>query len=102
MTIQLDPDGHEIEALFRLSGSFEGKSVLEVGCGDGRLTWRFAAQAGHVTGIDPSEEKIARARQNIPAGLASRLSFRAQSLEDFIAGHPEPGLFDRALLSWSL
>jgi ubiquinone/menaquinone biosynthesis C-methylase UbiE len=102
MTIRLDPDEHEIEALFRLSGGFEGKSVLEVGCGDGRLTWRFADQAGHVTGIDPSAEKIARARQNIPAGLAPRLSFYAQSLEDFIGGQPAAGPFDRALLSWSL
>ena len=37
MTIVLDPEGAHLAALRRLV-DFEGMSVLEVGCGEGRLT----------------------------------------------------------------
>ena len=38
--------------------------ALEIGCGVGRMTRMLARIFGHVTGIDISEEMIARARQN--------------------------------------
>ena len=50
MTIRSDPENSEIRALFDLV-DFCGKHVLEIGCGDGRLTWRYAEAAAHVTGI---------------------------------------------------
>ena len=30
-----------------------GAEVLEIGCGDGRLTWRYAERAAYVTAIEP-------------------------------------------------
>ena len=102
MTVRNDPENHEDEALFRISGGFAEASVLEIGCGDGRLTWLIASQARRVVGIDPSEEKIARARQNTPTEIASPITFHAQSLEDYAASLPASERFDRALLSWSL
>ena len=102
MTVSMDPENYEKEALFRISGGFSEASVLEVGCGDGRLTWLIANQARRVVGIDPNEEKIARARQNTPTEIASLITFHAESLEDFAAGLPQGEKFDRALLSWSL
>jgi cyclopropane fatty-acyl-phospholipid synthase-like methyltransferase len=41
MTVRIDPEGNETDALFALV-ELEGQEVLEIGCGDGRLTWRYA------------------------------------------------------------
>jgi ubiquinone/menaquinone biosynthesis C-methylase UbiE len=41
------------------------ESVLEVGCGIGRMTRSFAGRFRHVTGMDVSEEMIRRARENL-------------------------------------
>jgi len=38
--------------------------ALEIGCGVGRMTRMLARIFGHVTGVDISEEMIARAREN--------------------------------------
>ena len=37
MRVSIDPEGTEIEAIHDLV-DFSGKKVLEVGCGDGRMT----------------------------------------------------------------
>ena len=59
MTIRSDPENNEIRALGDLV-DFSGKHVLEIGCGDGRLTWRYAEAAAHVTAIEPFEEAVGR------------------------------------------
>lgn len=38
-------------------------TVLEIGCGVGRITRELAAQAGHVIALDVSDEMLTRARQ---------------------------------------
>ena len=43
----LDPEGAHLAALRRL-GDFRGRSVLELGCGDGRLTLGIATDASSV------------------------------------------------------
>ena len=48
MMIRVDPENNEPRALFDLA-DFNGRSVLEIGCGDGRLTWRYADNVAHVT-----------------------------------------------------
>jgi 2-polyprenyl-3-methyl-5-hydroxy-6-metoxy-1,4-benzoquinol methylase len=95
----LDPENNETRALFRLFDDFAGRSVLEVGCGDGRLTWRYAARAASVTAIDPDSSRIARALAARPDGL-EHISFLALALEDFAARAKER--FDIAILAWSL
>jgi len=102
MTIKLDPTEDEIRALINMAGSFSGKSVLEVGCGDGRLTWLFAGQASQVIGIDPKEERIHQAQENIPPELKDKVKFLAQGLEDYYTRRRQSEAFDRVLLSWSL
>jgi 2-polyprenyl-6-hydroxyphenyl methylase/3-demethylubiquinone-9 3-methyltransferase len=102
MAIQQDPDGKELEALFRTTGSLAGKRILEIGCGDGRLTRHLAGQAQSVTGIDPSGEKISRARESIPAGLPAQVDFYDLGLEEYSILQPPGEKFDLALLSWSL
>lgn len=102
MTIILDPTENEIQALINLAGSFTGQSVLEVGCGDGRLTWRYANQAGQVIGIDPKEERIFQAQADTPAELKDRVAFLATGLEDYFNRNNQAQTFDRLLFSWSL
>ena len=47
MTGVLDPEGVHLAALRRLC-DFRGRRVLELGCGDGRLTLGIARDAAHV------------------------------------------------------
>ena len=100
MAIRQDPEDNETRALFDLA-DFKGKDVLEIGCGDGRLTWRFADRAEHVTAIDPFGDGIARASEDLPGELQGRVEFRHVAFEDFAAAS-EPSAFDIVLLSWSL
>ena len=100
MTIRVDPENNEPRALFSLA-DLDGRHVLEIGCGDGRLTWRYAGEAGQVTAIDPFEGSIARAKANTPDDLTSRVEFRQAGFEEFVAAN-SASTFDIAILSWSL
>lgn len=98
MPIQKDPEGTETLHLRELA-DITGQHVLEIGCGDGRLTWRYAHSAARVTGIDPDADALKNAIQCCPADLRGAISFaRASSLH-----LPFPHeTFDRAILAWSL
>jgi 2-polyprenyl-3-methyl-5-hydroxy-6-metoxy-1,4-benzoquinol methylase len=100
MTVRIDPEGNETEALFDLV-EVEGREVLEIGCGDGRLTRRYADRVAHVTAIDPFEDAIDRARTWLSEAPNERIEFRHAAFEDFAAAS-DADVFDVALLSWSL
>jgi 2-polyprenyl-3-methyl-5-hydroxy-6-metoxy-1,4-benzoquinol methylase len=100
MTIQIDPENNEMRALFDLA-DFSGQRVLEIGCGDGRLTWRYAHKAAHVTAIDPNADRIARAKENIPHELIGIVELHTISFEDFW-NSSKSSTFDSAIFSWSL
>lgn len=98
MTRTLDPEGAHVAALRRLA-DFRGKRVLEMGCGEGRLTQAIAAEASHVLAFDPDAESVAAAERALPAELSSRVTFRVASAESL---EVEPGSFDLVFFSWSL
>jgi 2-polyprenyl-3-methyl-5-hydroxy-6-metoxy-1,4-benzoquinol methylase len=98
--IRIDPENNEPCALLDMA-NFSDKHVLEIGCGDGRLTWRYADKAAHVTAIEPSSEQVAVARENLPKHLKGRVEFHAATLEDF-AAKSAPSIFDLVILSYSL
>ena len=98
MPIQLDPEDSETTALLDFA-DFTNKRVLEIGCGDGRLTWRYADHAAHVMAIDPEADRIADAIKDIPEHLKGRVEFQISSLEQF---QVPPSLFDVVFMSWSL
>lgn len=100
MAVRVEPEHNETRALFDLV-DFTAQHVLEIGCGDGRLTWRYADRAAHVTAIDPFAEGITRARENLPSELRGRVEFHHIAFEDFAAAS-KPSAFDTAILSWSL
>jgi ubiquinone/menaquinone biosynthesis C-methylase UbiE len=95
---RIDPEGAETDALARLA-PVDGLRVLELGCGDGRLTFRYAAAAASVLAVDPDAEQIASARAALPAELADRVSFAATGAAEVDL---PPATFDLALFSWSL
>ncbi len=100
MTTQTDPEGTETKFLLRYAGltQHSPKRVLEVGCGDGRLTWRYASAAGQVLGIDLHEDDLRVALIDRPADLMDRVHFaRADALRIPIAS----GSFDLAIFAWS-
>lgn len=94
MPILEDPEGREIAALARLVPSFAGCRVLEIGCGDGRLTRRYASGAGSVIAIDPKAESIDRLRAALPFVEARAVGIEALDLP--------PRSLDVAIFSWSL
>jgi ubiquinone/menaquinone biosynthesis C-methylase UbiE len=98
MTLRKDPEGIETAHL-RDFAPLTGARVLEVGCGDGRLTWRYAEAARRVTGIDPDAEELAIASCECPPHLCSRVTLtQAQA-----GALPFPReSFDVAVLAWSL
>ncbi len=98
MPVLLDPEDTEIKALHDYA-DFTGKRVLEIGCGDGRLTWRYADRAVHVVAIDPKAEDIALAIADCPEELRDKVEFRVARLEELDIPAEK---FDLALLSWSL
>jgi 2-polyprenyl-3-methyl-5-hydroxy-6-metoxy-1,4-benzoquinol methylase len=98
MTYVLDPEGAHLAALRRLT-DFGGRRVLELGCGDGRLTVGIARDAASVLAFDPDAEEVEGARRSLPAELADRVAYRVASGKSI---EVEPGSFDLVVFSWSL
>ncbi|MGE5251206.1 MAG: class I SAM-dependent methyltransferase [Bacteroidota bacterium] len=98
MTLNRDPENNESKAL-RRHADFDGRRVLEIGCGEGRLTWKYAGAASHVTGIEIDLDALKVARVDCPAALQNRVSLAAASAYHL----PFPDeTFDIAILAWSL
>ena len=76
----------------------DGKRILDIGCGEGELTRALARDGAEVTGIDPNEGRIERARAKADEdGVAA--AFEVGIGEDL----PYPdGSFDVTVLSNSL
>jgi ubiquinone/menaquinone biosynthesis C-methylase UbiE len=97
MPVDKDPEKEETAHLLRV-GDFQGKRVLEVGSGDGRLTWRYAATAHRVVGIDVDRDALRIAHIERPSDLADQALF----VEATSVGLPfHKGTFDMAVLAWS-
>jgi 2-polyprenyl-3-methyl-5-hydroxy-6-metoxy-1,4-benzoquinol methylase len=86
-------------AALRALGGLDGARVLEIGCRDGRLTFRYAPAARSVVAIDPRAEAIAKAREMLPVELAERIRFEIGSALEL---DQPPATFDIGLLSHSL
>jgi ubiquinone/menaquinone biosynthesis C-methylase UbiE len=64
------------EKLKNATGSWQGKQILDVGCGTGRFLLRGVKEAEHVTGIDLSTEMIKASKQTFfYHNLDSKASF---------------------------
>ena len=94
----LDPEGAHLAAL-RLLADFDGTRVLEMGCGEGRLTRGIAAEAASVLAFDPDAGSIAEAQASLPPELADRVAFQVAAAEEI---EIERGSFDLVVFSWAL
>jgi len=70
----VDPDGVELAAIRELV-DLDGLSVVDVGCGEGRLTFACASAGANVFGFDPDEDAIACARAETPRALRGSVRF---------------------------
>ena len=99
MTIRIDPEENELRALRNTGVDWKNKRVLEIGCGDGRLTLRLARLGAKIQAIDPNAEAIRAARKNKPARFANRIRYsvgNARQLEN------KSEAFDSVVFAWSL
>ncbi len=99
-SVETDPEGTETRYLLRFADFAASGStrVVEVGCGDGRLTWRYAGDIGRVTGIDLHADDLRIAVIDRPANFLNRVDFaRADATHLPFASRS----FDRAIFAWS-
>ena len=95
---RIDPEGVETRVIHELI-DFVGKDVLEIGCGDGRMTLRFADVAASVFAFDPDESAIATAREQIRDDLKAKISFHIADTTNIKLAQ---GAYDIAVFSWSI
>lgn len=98
MSRVVDAEGAHLAAILR-AADFRDRRVLEVGGGDGRLTWGFAPVARSVRVFDPNVESVASARAACPDELREKVRFEVASAAEV---ELERESVDLIFFSWSL
>jgi ubiquinone/menaquinone biosynthesis C-methylase UbiE len=95
---EMDPDGIEPRSLLA-AAEFRGRRVLEIGCGDGRLTFRYGAVPSMIIGFEPHSELLQIASAACPPELKGHIGFIQATAMSLPFGS---SVFDIALLAKSL
>lgn len=98
MTLQKDAERNEAKYLHAFA-DFTGKRVLEVGCGEGRMTWQYARDARMTIGIDPDRDALRIATVDRHVDLQSNVLFACSDSQHLPFSKET---FDIAILAWSL
>lgn len=93
-----DPEGRELKETLKLT-VLANEDVLDVGCGDGRLTLKMASRARSVVGLDPLEDEVRKAVGGVPDLLETKVHFLVGSGEALPLADES---FDVAFFTWSL
>lgn len=97
MTLQTDPERNESKYLHAFV-DFAGKRVLELGCGEGRLTWSYARTTHITVAIDPDLNALRVANVDKPHDLQKKVHF-ARTVSENLPFSRET--FDLAIFAWS-
>lgn len=79
-----------------MAGGSNVRTVLEFGCGPGRLVYAFARRGFEVTAVDVSPTMLELARRNCEARNARRIDF--QSVEEFLSSRQTFDLVNATLV----
>ncbi len=96
---QLHRDREGAEAAHLMNAAhLQGKRLLEIGCGDGFLTWQLAGIPRKYVALDPHGERLAQAqaRRTVNPSPVAFTQSRAERLPF------PPGSFDVAVFAHSL
>ena len=98
MTLVVDPEQNEIRALMEAT-DWRSKHVLEIGCGEGRLTQRLSALGAMVHAIDPDPKLVRNARKALPQEFEKVVRFAQGQAEKL--RHADEN-FDVVVFAWAL
>jgi 2-polyprenyl-3-methyl-5-hydroxy-6-metoxy-1,4-benzoquinol methylase len=98
MPLNIDPQQNEVRALKSVT-DWHHKQVLEIGCGDGRLTQRLAQLGAIVQANDPNAELIRKARGNLPERFTKLIRYKVGQAERLDHANES---FDVVVFSWVL
>lgn len=98
MTLQKDPERNETKYLHQFA-DFADKRVLEIGCGEGRLTWQYAQSTLSTVGIDTDRDALRIATVDRPPDLQNRIQFLCADSQHLPFSNET---FNIAVLAWSL
>ena len=98
MTRIVDAEGAHLAAVLR-AADFRGRRVLEVGSGEGRLTWGIAPLASSVLAFDPDAEYVETARAECPDELREKVRFEVASADGIEVARQS---VDLVFFPWSL
>jgi ubiquinone/menaquinone biosynthesis C-methylase UbiE len=93
-----DPENKEGKILHQFVDVAD-KTILEIGCGEGRLTWKYAKDAKQVFAFDHDLDALRIARADCPVDLHKQVHF-ANADSTHLPFSKEK--FDIAILAWSL
>jgi ubiquinone/menaquinone biosynthesis C-methylase UbiE len=92
-----DPEGIESRYL-RQVGQLQGARLLEIGCGDGRMTWLYGYEAGSIAAVDSDFDELRAALYDLPKDLPAPTVFAEAEAENL----PFPSVhFDAVIFAWS-
>ena len=86
-----------------LLGDVRNSRILDLGCGDGRISAQFLPAGNHVTMLDLSDGMLERVKNNVPTEYAARVNYVKSDIFAFnpgavydvvlcigvLAGHPQ-------------
>ena len=98
MTVYKDSIQNERRHLHKFA-DFKNKRVLEIGCGEGRLTWQYASASSLTVGLDSDRNALRVASADRPTNLTSKVHFTNTEAERLPF---QKETFDIAVLAWSL
>ncbi len=98
MTIQKDTEGNEKKLLHEFA-DFSNRCVLEIGSGEGRLTWQYAGASSLTVGLDSDHDALRVASIDAPHDRKHKIHF-VHSEAEHLPFSKET--FDIAILAWSL